>query len=115
MSFIYSHSFKNKADFTAYLDGLAAPGYEVIDSRTVGDKHWQLMSHRSPQGEISVFIGLCELNRTSDGWGHRSFPDSAGPTSLSCPVEFIERCTPPDCESARRWRERVLADARCSA
>ena len=110
MGWTFSERWRTRSDMVAYLrsPGFYSPGYERLQSTTVGNHHWSLL--KRPDGTIMISLELMQGSKPGyPGWGYKGISEDMGPNEVDCPLHFLDKASPPTCEYARAWREDVRA------
>lgn len=81
-------------------------GYKLLEYKVVENNLWFLYSR--PDQTKTIGLYLLQSGGNDEGWGYKDLSEDDGPNELNCPIEFIEKVDPPQCEYARDWRENVI-------
>lgn len=100
---------RSRKDFVDSIRSQAhfGPGYTYLDGRAVGNHIWGLVRDESA-GRKFITLDLIAKERNG-GWGYKGMSEDMGPYHYDCPLSLIERATDPTNDSAREWRQKVIA------
>lgn len=114
MGWLHMSEMKTREQIVAYLvrgEENEKRILEMLDHSRRGNVLWGVMQITDKStGEVKRII-TCDLlsKEKGFGWGYQSMDESMGPMYYTVPLKFFKMVPEPCNETAKKWREEVLA------
>lgn len=108
MGWTYSPQWSTRKHLIEHIVANKRGNYRAVHHCCVGNHLWVVFEATIEDRAVRTICLFIMQPHTKDyPWGFSDISEDCGPTSVTCPLSYINMCTEPSSEHSREWRERV--------